>query len=309
MLDNVNLNLLRSLYVLLEENHVTQAAKRLHITQSAMSRQLAQLREVFSDPLLIREGNHLYPTPKAQYLQNKLNHLFNEFSHLLEDEIFEPKNWQGKFIFASSDYVAQYIFPKLFETVLSYAPNARFEYQLWQPQMIDELVGSQLQLASAMLPEAPKGVSSMLLGQDKPVIVMKKAHTLADNTLLTIADVLKYPHIVVNGGSDKDINFDNELNALGFSRNIGLQVPFFSSAINSLLRSNYLLVIPEHIAKSLSLKFPILYRDLPISLPVQKYWLLWHSKFDYDLAHKWFREMTFSALQESEYSIGHNLKS
>lgn len=309
MLDNVNLNLLRSLHILLEECHVSQAAKRLNITQSAMSRQLSQLRLLFSDPLLIREGNRLYPTPKAQYLQTKMADLFNEFAQLLEDDKFIAHEWDGKFTFASSDYVAQYIYPHLVETILSIAPNSRFEFKMWQPEMINALATSQLNLASAMLPEAPAGLSSVLLGQDRPVVVMKHNHCLAGKEKLTIEELLCYSHIVVTGGSDKDISVDKELASLGLSRTIAMRVPFFSSAIHSLCCSDYLLVIPEHIARNLSLECSVVYAQLPLELPVQKYWLLWHPKFEHDLAHKWLRELTYNALQQSEYSIGHHFKS
>ena len=68
---NINLNLLVSLQALLEECHVSRAAERLHITQSAVSRQLYQLRDIFHDPLLIRDGNRLLMTPKAEQLKVK----------------------------------------------------------------------------------------------------------------------------------------------------------------------------------------------------------------------------------------------
>ncbi len=77
-MNNINLNLLRSLKVLLDECHVSQAAYKLNITQSAVSRQLSQLRELFADPLLVRDGNQLIPTPKALQLQAKLEHWFVE---------------------------------------------------------------------------------------------------------------------------------------------------------------------------------------------------------------------------------------
>jgi len=75
MLNNINLNLLRSLHVLLEECHVSRSAARLHITQSAVSRQLAQLRDLCGDPLLIRQGNQMIPTPRAIALKSKLDAL------------------------------------------------------------------------------------------------------------------------------------------------------------------------------------------------------------------------------------------
>jgi len=309
MLDKINLNLLRSLYILLDECHVSQAAHRMNISQSAVSRQLAQLRELFSDPLLVRDGNHLYPTPKAIELKDKLSRLFAEFDSLLEDDKFEPQHWRGKLTFASSDYVAEYIFPELAENITSLAPAGQLEYVMWQPEWISELADSKVHLASAMLPEAPEGLSSRFLGQDSPVIVMKESHPLTNKEDLSLEDVLAFPHIVVTGGSDKDIYFDKALSSLGLSRNIALRLPFFSSALNTLSRSEHLLVIPEHIAKSLSRDMPIVYKALPLSLPVQKYWLVWHPKYDTDPAHQWLRDKVFQALIQSEYSIGYNLQS
>lgn len=308
MLDKVNLNLFRSLQVLLTECHVSRAANQLHITQSAMSRQLAQLRILFSDPLLVREGNALYLTPKAQDLKTKMDNLFLEFEHLLDEERFEPSKWEGKFTFASSDYVAQYIFPVVVENISNHAPRASFEYKMWQPDMLSEL-GSRLYLASAMLTERPIGVSSRLLGEDRPVVVMKSTHPLAVQKSLRIEEILSYPHIAVTGGSDKDIHFDRELASIGLVRTVGLRVPFFTSALSTVVKSNYLLVIPEHIARNLSSTSDIVYFDIPVDLPVQKYWLLWHPKYNHDLAHEWLRELTFEILQESEYSIGHDFKS
>ena len=109
MIHRVNLNLLRSLKVLLEERHVSHAADKLNLTQSAVSRQLSQLRRLFADPLLIREGNTLIPTPKALQLQAKLANWFLELDDMLEEKEFDPAKWHGEFVLSSSDYVAQYI--------------------------------------------------------------------------------------------------------------------------------------------------------------------------------------------------------
>ncbi|MCG6450989.1 LysR family transcriptional regulator, partial [Vibrio parahaemolyticus] len=113
MLNNINLNLRRSLHVLVEECHVSRTADRLHITQSAVSRQLAHLRDLCGDPLLIRQGNQLIPTPRAIALKSKLDALLAEFDHLLDDQPFEPRQGQGELVIASSDYVAQYVLPDI----------------------------------------------------------------------------------------------------------------------------------------------------------------------------------------------------
>ncbi|WED22185.1 LysR family transcriptional regulator [Vibrio sp. JC009] len=309
MLSNVNLNLLRSLHVLLEECHVSNAAQRLHVSQSAVSRQLSQLRELFGDPLLIREGNRLIPTPKALDIKVKLSALFKEFDHLLDEQNFEPSQWSGEVVFASSDYVAQYIFPDFVVQTRKQAPNATFRYVMWQPEYLSELSNTNIHLASTMLPEKPDGLSSLFLGEDKPVIVMSQGHALSQQPELSVDDILRYPHIVVSAGGDKNSQFEAALRKIKRTRTIGLRVPFFSAAFHSLLNSDYLLVIPEHIARTVSQTLPVIYRTIPLDLASHKYWLIWHTKYDQDPAHSWVREQASEVLKSSIYSIGYNLKS
>lgn len=119
--------------MLLEECHVSRTAERLHVTQSAVSRQLAQLRELCGDPLLVRQGNLLIPTPRALALKAKLDDLLSEFDHLLDDKPFEPADWQGELVVASSDYVAQYVLPDIASHFSQLAPQLDMAYRLWQP--------------------------------------------------------------------------------------------------------------------------------------------------------------------------------
>ena len=309
MLNNINLNLLRSLHVLLDECHVSRTAERLNLTQSAVSRQLSQLRDLFADPLLVRDGNQLYLTPKAQELKRKLNDLFSEFEHLLEDKSFEPERWQGEVSFACSDYVAQYIFPELVEKISLIAPKASFEYHLWQPKLLDHLGNSPIKLASTLQSERPVGVSGWLIGEDDLVCVMRDSHPLAGKESITLEDLLSYQHIVITGGGDKDSEFDCSLRAQGLKKRVGLKVPFFSAAFNTLIKTDFLLVTPKHIARNMKQHLPIVNHALPLDIPAQKYWLIWHAKYDQDPAHKWIRTQALGVLQESMYSVGYNYKS
>ncbi len=308
-MSQINLNLLRSLKVLLEECHVSQAAAKLNITQSAVSRQLSQLREIFADPLLVRDGNQLVPTPKATHLLNKLDHWFLELDELMIEAEFEPSAWKGEFTFASSDYVAQYLLPEMVEALSLKAPDVSIKYCLWQPSLLSLMANSEIQLASTMSPEAPLGVSSMPIGEDYPVCVMKHAHPLAQKTSLTVEDVLAFSHIKVTGGGDKDSYIDQALAKLCKERHIALQVPFFSAAFHSLCMSDYLMVVPEHIARNMQNHVEVVFKPLPVETPIHKYWLLWHPKYDNEPSHLWARQLVYSIMIQSEYSIGYDLKS
>jgi len=82
-----------------------------------------------------------------------------------------------------------------------------------------------------------------------------------------------------------------------------LQVPFFTAAMSQLQTTDYLIVIPEHIARHLSEYWPIVYRPLPFAMECNNYWLIWHPKLDNDPAHKWAREQIRLTLLASQHSI------
>ncbi|WP_322804838.1 LysR family transcriptional regulator [Vibrio alfacsensis] len=303
MLNNINLNLLRSLHVLLEECHVSKTAERLHITQSAVSRQLAQLRELCGDPLLVRHGNQLIPTPRALLLKQKLDALLSEFDHLLDDKPFEPSDWQGELVFASSDYVAQYVLPDIAFHLSDLTPQLDMAYRLWQPDFLDKLHETGIHIASSMYPEKPQGVSSIHIGSDSSVCLMKATHPLAAKCMMSLEDLTAYSHIKVTGGGDKDSSTDLALKARGYARHITFKVPFFSAAVQRLVSSEHLMVVPEHIAVNLAKHWDLVHKALPIETPVHQYWLMWHPKYDNDPAHRWVREEIRAVMQISEYSI------
>lgn len=304
MLNHLNLNLLRSLHVLLEECHVSRAADRLHITQSAMSRQLAQLRDVCGDPLLVRDGNLLVPTPRALEMKGKLGELLTEFDALLADKPFDPLVWQQEFVLSSSDYVAQYIVPDVVSVVVEQAPNVNIAYRLWQPDFLNHFESSGIHLASTMLAQKPDNLSSVKIGQDMSMCLMRKDHPLSQIDSMTCEDLVAYPHLKVTGGGDKDSHADRALSQLGYQRRIALKVPFFSAAVNALSSSDYLMIVPEHIARNLAGDANLIFKPLPVDTDAHHYWLMWHPKYDLDKAHQWMRDKVLTAMQTSPYSIG-----
>lgn len=303
-LEHVNLNLLRSLQVLLDECHVSRAADKLSITQSAVSRQLSQLRELCGDPLLVRDGNQLLPTPKALAMRAKLTELLGEVDVLLSDKPFDPKIWQQEFVLSSSDYVAQNILPTVAAQMSEAAPNVDIAYRLWQPEYLSQLNEQGIHLASTMLPSQPKHLSSVKIGQDKSLCLMRSSHPLSGLSSLSCTQLTSYSHVKVTGGGDKDTPADLALKKLGFQRRIALRVPFFSAATNALLSSDHLMIVPEHIAFNLARDHDLTYASLPFDTEAHQYWLMWHPKYDLDKAHQWMRERVLHVMQTCPYSIG-----
>ncbi|ODN42108.1 LysR family transcriptional regulator [Piscirickettsia litoralis] len=298
-----NLNLLRTLQTLLDECHVTRTAERLNLTQSAISRQLSQLRDIFDDPLLVREGNNLLLTPRALSLKNKITGLLNQCDSLFEPVTFNPATWQGNVTLSSSDYVAQHILPDIISLLSDQAPNLNITYRLWSPEYLTQLGHLDIQLASTMITHIPDDLCKAKIGADRPVCVMRANHPLAKKQKLTINDFIDYHHISISGGGDKDSFVEEQLTKINRQRTIRHTVPFFGSALNTLCQTDMLLVIPEHIAINMKLLYDIHYTKLPIPTPRYQYWLIWHPKYNNEPSHQWLRNKALALTKNSMYSM------
>ncbi|MCY9845148.1 LysR family transcriptional regulator [Vibrio caribbeanicus] len=304
MPNHLNLNLLRSLYVLLDECHVSNAAKRLSITQSGMSRQLSQLRDMCDDPLLVRSGNQLVATERALLLKEKVHRLLEECDELLSDQPFEPASWEQEIVLSSSDYFAQYIVPKIANRFSVSAPKLNISYRLWQPHFLEDFDSHGIHLASTMLDKPPKDLSYMKLGQDHSVCVMRKDHPLSLKSSFDCKAMTSFPHLKVTGGGDKDSLVDKGLGQLGYKRRVALMLPFFSAAVDALQGSDYLMIAPQHIAQNLCSKSDLVFCPLPFVTGEHHYWLVWHPKYDRNRDHQWVREQVKLVLEASPYSVG-----
>ena len=128
-----NLNLLRSLDVLLETRNLTAAARRLGLTQSAMSRQLVVLRAELNDPLLIREGQRYLLTQRASALHEPLKLALAAMESVLDAPLFDPAMCTRQFVLCGSDYLADNMLPELVRKIGPLAPRLRIAFRMWDP--------------------------------------------------------------------------------------------------------------------------------------------------------------------------------
>jgi DNA-binding transcriptional LysR family regulator len=297
-----NLSLLRTLDVLLDTCNLTTAAGILGVTQSALSRQLVQLRGQFGDPLLIREGQRFLLTQRAQSLRGPLKAILLSLESVLEGPAFDPATCTRAFSIAGSDYLADHLLPALSAAIGAQAPRARFTFRLWEPGYFRLLSDEGVDLVAAIADVLPDNLHGRAMGEDKPVCVMRAAHPLAQQPL-SLADYVLWPHLRVSGGSDKDGFVEQTLAAQGLQRQVRLTVPFFSSALRMVGKEDLLWTIPEHMAVQLARQTALVWKPLPFDAPSYRYWLLWHSRHHHDAGHQWFRTQVCEVLRQFDQGV------
>ncbi|MFQ6556863.1 LysR family transcriptional regulator [Pseudomonas sp. Lb2C1-1] len=299
---SLSLAQLRTLDVMLELRNLSHAALRLNTSQSVLSRQLVQLRDAFGDPLLVRQGREFLLTEQAKALFVPLKQVIVDLEALRSPDQFRPENCSRTFSLASSDYVAEHMLPLLMERLDEIAPKVAVEYVTWQPRRFDLLAGGGLDLATTMLDDAPPELHGRVLGEDRPVCVMRNAHPLVGKPLETV-DYLAWKHVRISGGGDKDSFIDQYLQQGGLSRNVRLQVPFYAAAMRVVSDSDMLVTLPEHIAVQLANLYPVTWSPLPFIEHRHRYWVIWHQRTQHAPAHRWFRNLVYELLQESNFAI------
>ena len=283
-----DLNLLVTLDVLLAEGSVARAAKRLRLSPSAMSRALARLRETTGDPLLVRAGRSLVPTPRALALRARVGQLVQDAEAVLRPaETLDLKRLVRTFTLRNRDGFVENFGPDLIARVGEQAPGVRLRFVPKPDQDSTPLRDASVDLetgvvGTAMGPE----VRAQALFRDRFVGVVRKGHPLCDVTI-TRARYAVGRHILISRrGLDRG-PIDDALEPLGLQREIVTVVAGFSEALALARASDLIASVPERYTGNLragmhSFRLPVVLPEITISL-------LWHPRLDADPAHRWLR--------------------
>jgi DNA-binding transcriptional LysR family regulator len=297
-----NLNLLRTLDVLLETRNLTAAGRLLGMTQSAVSRQLVQLRQQLRDPLLVREGQRYILTDRAESLRAPLKGMLGDMAALMEEPRFDPARCTRQFAMSGSDYIADNMLPDVMAQLGEQAPGVRVAFHMWQSGHYRLLADEGVDLVPTIADALPENLHGRAMGEDRPVCAMRADHPLAGRAL-SLHAYAAADHVDIGGGGDKISVIDQHLARAGLARRVRLNVPFYSTALRLLATSDLLLTIPEHVAATFARQAPIIWTALPFEVQAYRYWLLWHARSQHDPAHQWFRNLVHQVIYQSIHGV------
>ncbi len=283
-----DLNLLVTLDVLLAEGSVARAARRLRLSPSAMSRALARLRETTGDPLLVRAGRGLVPTPRAIELRERVSQLVQDGEAVLRPaEKLNLKQLVRTFTLRTSEGFVENFGPDLIARVGEEAPGVRLCF-LQKPDkdstpLRDGIV--DLETGVVGLTTAPE-LRVQALFRDRFVSVVRMGHPLHQGEV-TPSRYAAGRHIYVSRqGADKG-PIDAALGALGLEREIITIVGGFSTALALARASDLIASVPERHTGNLRAGMHTF--TIPVPTPEITISLLWHPRLDADPAHRWLR--------------------
>lgn len=281
-------NLLITLDVLLAEGSVARAAKRLRLSPSAMSRALARLRETTGDPLLVRAGRGLVPTPRALELRERVSQLVQDAEAVLRPaEQPDLKQLSRTFTLRTSEGFVENFGADLIARIAEQAPGVRLRFMHKSDKDSTSLRDGTVDLETGVVGKtAGPELRTQGLFRDRFIGVVRMGHPLSEGEM-TPARYAAGNHISVSRrGLDKG-PIDEALDLQELERHIATIVAGFSTALALARATDLIASVPER--HTANLRAGMHSFALPLSLPAFTVAMLWHPRLDADPVHRWLR--------------------
>ncbi len=304
-LSRVDLNLLVALNVLLEERSVTRAAKRLFITQPAMSKTLQRLRDLFDDPLLVKNGRELMPTIRALELQARLPELLGHIAEFVEVQNFRPESSTGVIHLVSPEFIAVQVVPKLTCQLAREAPNVSIAVSSGLEGYKELLAKGEIDFVLEVEKPLSDDFVVTRLGGFAPAVWMRKGHPLAKKQL-TLENILEYPFIQYflllsdTVSPLTESRFDKTLAIKGLKRHKIMVTDQLMTALEALHSTDCLMLATMDDLKQEGDYYEIIRKPYPEDLLSEPYIpaaLVQHRRTLKSPLHSWFREKLFQVVR------------
>ena len=293
-----DMNLLVALDALLDEGSVVGAARRMNLSPAAMSRTLTRIRDALGDPVLVRAGRGLVPTPKALELRSQVRDLVEQAALLFRsaDQV-DLLTLRRRFNVRANDFFIGVYGGRLIDTLERQAPLCELRFVPEGDGDDEALREGRIDLRISNTRPLTPEVKVQNLFTTAFVGLVREDHPLLDEEI-TAERFAAFPHISMSRRGIARGPIDVALAEQGLERRVSLIAPSFHAAMFMLPDSDLILPVPQETLLSVS-RLGLRLRSfvLPISLPTLVLTQAWHPRYDKDPAHKWFRETLRSSCQ------------
>jgi DNA-binding transcriptional LysR family regulator len=289
-LRQVDLNLLVAFDVLMTEQNVTAAARKLSVGQSAMSSTLSRLRALLNDPVLERRGRTMFPTPLAEELVVPVREALSRFNSILtEPPVFDPERDRRSFTVMASEYAALAVLQSLLVELRNAAPHVELSIQPVSATFLDDMTADNVDLT--IVPLAADSITDSFgyqtLYSDPYVIAVDAANPLVSSEI-TLEQFSSLPYLASSNGHSPTL-VETQLDRLGIPRRLEVTTGFGLAPF--VLRDTPLVtVLPASLASAVADGARLKLLTPPMALEPMVEAMVWACRNDDDPSHRWLRE-------------------
>jgi len=289
---SVDLNLLVVFNAMLEHRNVTKAGEALRLSQPAMSAAVSRLRGFFDDPLFVRSGAEMVPTPKAQMLSPSIRQVVRTIEvDILRPTSFDPASSSRSFTLVTPDIAEVNFLPRLLTELAQHAPHINLKTLAMPRQAAAQALESGMaDMAIGYFPDLHKaGFFQQKLISSAHVCLVRKGHPDV-GPKLTLTQFNQALHAVVKPDGREHV-FEQFLQSKGITRRVVVELSHFMSLLPIVETSNLIATVPKDLADFFVQHGKVRYVDTPMKSPVIDVHLFWHQRFQKDQAHIWLRQV------------------
>lgn len=280
--------------MLLHTKSVTSAAQKLNMSQPAMSRSLAELRQILGDPLLVRTRGGMLLTRRAEELVGPVQQWLHEAERLVSPPHIDLSTLRRRFRIVAADYGILSVLRPAIPAIMAEAPGVSLDITPHIGDVVARLATGELDLAlSCTEPDRMLVHERHLVHEDFVCLVRPGhplTHQLADGPP-TIDDVLAWPHISVSVNEQTDDPVSIALARRGLERRVVATTPYFAGAQTLLRETDMVLTLPASVARDPSVNSNLRLIAAPPELGGFDYWLMWHTRSQGDPAMQWLIDL------------------
>ncbi|MFG3452304.1 LysR family transcriptional regulator [Stutzerimonas stutzeri] len=293
-----DLNLLRVLDALLRERNVSRAAERLSLSQPAVSNALNRLRELLDDPLLVRVGRAMQPTPRALSLEAPIRDALQQIEHTLNaGDFFDPATSRQRFVIAVTDYVELICMPPLMAHLAKVAPGIQLGIQHLTPSLPAEaLDNGAIDLAVGRFLDVPTRFHTRRWASETLQVALRKQHPLIEGDL-DLTTFLRLRHLWVHGGQTRGM-VDQWLEDHDLARDVVYTTPNYLQAAHIVASSDLAAVLPTGLARHFAGLLPLQLFDLPFDLGTFQLDIVSVAQRERDAALQWLIEQIVAVVEK-----------
>jgi DNA-binding transcriptional LysR family regulator len=305
-IQSIDLNLLVAFEALMEERNVTRAARRIGLSQPAMSNALTRLRRTFDDPLLVRTTSGMTPTQAAQALIETIHPALSRLREALDEKpSFKPSESNRTFHVLTNDYAEIVLLAPLIGKLRQIAGG--ISLRVHRPPNVFQApsrtaLSDSFDLAIGFFPDAlslDASVRSEVLFQEDNVCIASANHPSIQSRI-SIRQYAAATHAAVFYKSEGPGVIDTIFAQKGLTRHLGVLAPHFSSVPFIVAESDLVATVPRRLALRFSKQLKLQMLTLPFSIPSFRLSMLWHERVQSDPAHAWLREMVTETAKEAD---------
>ncbi|WP_051236429.1 LysR family transcriptional regulator [Ottowia thiooxydans] len=286
----MDFNLLVALDALLSTGSVNGAAQKMHLSAPAMSHTLGRIRDALGDPILVRAGRKLVPTPRANAMRESVRRIVAEATDLMRPDSGVPLAMiDREFTIRAPEGMGIVYGATLLEAMHEKIPLARLRFVPESEGNASALRDGHIDLDVGALVDRGPEIQTDVLYEQKIVGVAKAGHPLF-KTRVTLKQFSSQLHVAITQRGRARGSIDTLLDQAGVSRNPVLTVPSSYGALMAAARSSMVACVPEPLARAVAPALGLEIFKLPVDVPSERIVQAWHPRDEVDPAHRRLRE-------------------